>query len=349
LKEAPMKINRREFLLTGLAAPAVLRRQSDTALIMDRGFASVSRISDGLYVTIADAGKGLQCLSNGGVIGGRNASLILEGHFQTQGAELELEVARMVSKPVRAAVNTHYHFDHTFGNVVYAKQNIPIIAHEKATSLMKEKYASLKTADKRALVAAEQQKVARAANPTVKAHRESDLQLFKLMVDAIEATTLAFPTETLAPAALPKRLDLGGITAVLETLPGHTGADLIVVIPERSVVFTGDLLFYHSYPVSIDADMLAWRKTLDRFADYDRGFRFVPGHGPICGLEVVREQCDLFDDLRAHADKMIQTGVTVEEAEHRYVLPKRFGTFDTHAWGWSIGAAMRNYYKALKK
>jgi glyoxylase-like metal-dependent hydrolase (beta-lactamase superfamily II) len=57
---------------------------------------------------------------------------------------LEIEVARMVSKaPVRAAVNTHCHLDHTFGNIAYERQKIAIMAHERAPALMKERYAAL--------------------------------------------------------------------------------------------------------------------------------------------------------------------------------------------------------------
>jgi hypothetical protein len=64
-----MNLSRRKFLLAGLAAPAVLGRQSpDPSILLDRGFARVSRIADGLYVTIADPQKGRQCLSNGGVL-----------------------------------------------------------------------------------------------------------------------------------------------------------------------------------------------------------------------------------------------------------------------------------------
>jgi glyoxylase-like metal-dependent hydrolase (beta-lactamase superfamily II) len=327
-----------------------MRQTNDTAVLLDRGFARVSRFADGLYVTIADGEKGPQCLSNGGVIAGRSATLIVEGHFQPQGAELEIEVARMVSKaPIRAAVNTHYHFDHTFGNAAYANQGIPIIAHDRTVSLMKEKYASLKNVDKRPLVAAEEQKVGRAVDAKDKAHRESDLALFKQMMDAIDTTTVTVPTETLSPFDLPRRIDLGSLTAVIEYLPGHTGADLIITCPDRDIVFTGDLLFYRSYPVSIDADMIVWRRTLDRFAHYDRRTRFVPGHGQICGLEVVRDQCDLFDDLHGHAEKMIRMGVTADEAARRYVQPKRFQVFGIYAWGWSIGAAMQSYYATLKK
>jgi glyoxylase-like metal-dependent hydrolase (beta-lactamase superfamily II) len=134
---------------------------------------------------------------------------------------------------------------------------------------------------------------------------------------------------------------------VIEFQPGHTPTDLLVRIPDRDVVFTGDILFYHSYPITIDADMIAWRKVLDRLSSYGRRTQFVPGHGPICNIENVREQAALMDDLRAHADKMIRTGATVEEAARRYVVPPAFQSYRQFGWGWRVGAAMENFYKNL--
>jgi hypothetical protein len=68
-----------------------------------------------VYVTIADSSKGSQSASNGGVLAGRDAVLIIEGHMEPVGAALEIEVARMVSKAAaRGAVDTHFHLDHTY-------------------------------------------------------------------------------------------------------------------------------------------------------------------------------------------------------------------------------------------
>jgi glyoxylase-like metal-dependent hydrolase (beta-lactamase superfamily II) len=308
----------------------------------------VTQIADGIYATIADPGKGPQCLSNGGVIAGRDAVLIVEGHFQTAGAALEIEVARAIGKaPVRAAVDTHYHLDHTFGNHAYADRGIPIMAHEDVASLMKERYAALKGADKAPLLAPAEQKVANAADAADKAHKQTDLERFKWMYAAIDTTTLAFPTELLRATDFPKRIDLGGLTAVIEFHPGHTTTDLLIRVPERDVVFTGDLLFYRAYPVCVDADMIAWRKVLDRLSGYDRRTQFAPGHGPVCGLETVREQSDLMDDLRAHAERMIRMGATAAEAERRYVVPKPFQTYHNGAWGWTVGAAMQSFFLKL--
>ncbi|MBK5294492.1 MAG: MBL fold metallo-hydrolase [Acidobacteriia bacterium] len=343
-----MNMDRRGFLLAGLGGSALAAQKQDAAPLLDRGFARVTQIAPGVYGTIAEASKGLQCGSNGGVIAGRNAVLIVEGHMQPAGAALEIEVARMVSKaPVRGAVNTHFHYDHTFGNFGYAEQHISILAHEKVAPLMKEQYAAVKSADKAPLLAPLEKKIAQTGDPTGKKHKEDDLQMMKRMYEAIEATTLAYPTEPLAPAQLPKRIDLGGLTALLEFLPAHTSTDLIIRVPERNIVFTGDLLFYKSYPVTIDADMMAWREVLERFARYSRHTQFIPGHGPVCGMETVRDQSDLFDDLRKHAEEMIRAGASAEEAERRYVVPARFRDYRIAYWGFRVGAAMRSYYARL--
>ncbi len=281
-------VNRRQFLLAGLSGAALAVRKHGATPLLDRGFARVTEIAQGVYVTIADSSKGMQCASNGGVIVGRSAVLIVEGHMQPAGAALEIEVARMVSKAaVRGAVDTHFHLDHSFGNLAYAEQRIPILAHDQVTPLMKERYAALKGVDKAPLLAPFEKRIARAADATDKKRKEDDLVKYKWMYDAIDAATLAFPTEPLAPAQLPMRIDLGGLTAVIESHPGHTVTDLIVRVPDRDIVFTGDLLFNGSYPVSVDADMIAWRKALDRLAAFGRRTQFVPGHRAVCGLETV--------------------------------------------------------------
>lgn len=346
-----MNLDRRQFLLAGLAARALLaQRTASQPPFIDKGFAAVNKLADGVYATIADPSKGPQALSNGGILAGREAVLLIEGHMQPAAAALEIEAARAISKaPIRGAIDTHFHLDHSFGNLAYAEARIPILAHERVGPLMKERYGASKGVNHAAVFAPIEKRLAAASSPADKQHLESDLGATKWMYDAIDSTTLAFPTESLAQASLPKRIDLGGLTAVIEFHLGHTPTDLIIRIPERDIVFTGDLLFYRQYPVSIDADMIAWRKALDRFARYDRRTQFVPGHGPVCDLGTVREQMDLMDDLRAHAEKMMRAGASVEEAERRYPVPKRFETFQVFSWNWTVGAALASYYSGLKR
>ena len=337
-----MILNRRQFC-TALAGSAIFAQSTPSPLI-DRGFATVEKLADGVYVTIAHPDKGPQCLSNGAILVGRERVLLVEGHFQPAGAALEIEAAGILSKaPILAAVNTHFHLDHTFGNQGYAERHIPIMAHARAPGLMKEQYGDLKGVDKAALTKPLRNKISEATDPVEKKRLQSDLGADQWMYQAIDATTLAYPTELLT--AEPRRIDLGDLTVVIEAHPGHTPTDLIIRIPDRDIVFTGDLLFYRSYPVAIDANMRACRKILDMFNSYGSKMRFVPGHGPVCGIDIVREQIDLADDLRAHAEKMKRAGIALDQAKRSYVVPARFHGFDDFSWNWTIGAAIENFYR----
>lgn len=103
-----MKLNRRQFCSVALSSTAAFAQSAPP--LIDRGFAKVSKFADGVYVTIANPSKGLQALSNGGVIAGRERVLLVEGHCQPAAAALEIEAAGMVSEsPILAAMNTHYH------------------------------------------------------------------------------------------------------------------------------------------------------------------------------------------------------------------------------------------------
>src|ERR1700737_5640758 len=74
--------------------------------IADKGFASIRKIGDGLYATIADRSKGLQARCNGGFLIGRDAAILVEGFQSTTGSSFQLETLRTVTQvPVRAAIN----------------------------------------------------------------------------------------------------------------------------------------------------------------------------------------------------------------------------------------------------
>jgi len=343
-----MTLDRRQFLTTMVAA-TVLPRRVGASPHFDRGFARSTAIADGVFATMSNEKKGLQCYSNGGVLAGRDGVLIIEGHFQAEGARFEIDIARSVTKaPIRGVVDTHWHLDHSFGNVGYAQANIPILAHEQVGPLMKESYVRVGASDRSARLATRDKRLAEATDPIDRAHKAGDLKQVTWMIDAVNEATLAFPTEPIAPADFPKRLDLGGLTAILEFHPGHSRTDVLIRVPERDVVFTGDLFFNHVVPVNADTDILAWRRVLDMLAGYDPATRFIPGHGPIGRVEDVRQQAALMDDMRGHAERMLHKGANADDAARRYVLPHAFRNFDILCWDFTVGGAMRNYFAALK-
>jgi glyoxylase-like metal-dependent hydrolase (beta-lactamase superfamily II) len=338
------------FLPAAWAADSIAQDPRVAATpLLDKGFASSRKIGDGVYATIADASKGLDALSNGGFIAGRDAALLIEGHHTAAGAAFELEALRMVSQaPVRAAIDTHYHFDHSFGNAFYGARGFPIMAHAKCAGMMVERYASLQAGGGPALLSGFEKAVQDAKSEIAKQRAQGDLQSATLLVNSALKVTLTLPNQPLDPVKLPMTIDLGGVKAVIEAYHGHTPTDIIVRVPEQHIVFTGDLLFNGSYPVAFDANMAGWMKALDTFSKWDKDTLFVPGHGAVCGQEGVAQERAIMEDLRNHALKMMQAGVPWQEAAQRYEIPEKFKKLGYFSWGFCIGAAIQHYYEESK-
>ncbi len=165
-------------------------------------------------------------------------------------------------------------------------------------------------------------------------HAQSDLNAVTGVFQVASATVLGLPNHPIDPAKLPMPIELGVLTAVIESYPGHSGTDMIVRVPEQNVVYTGDLLFHGWYPVCFDekATISGWRDTLKKFAAFDKDTLFVPGHGQICGQDGIASIREVFDDIAGQAEKMYKAGVPAEEAQHRYAVPDKFKNFPIFAW-----------------
>jgi cyclase len=333
--------------LPALAAELESDSRVSQTVIVDKGFASVRKVGDGLYATISDTSKGLTTLCNGGFLVGKDAAFLVEGFATAAGAAFQMETLRTISQvPVKAALDTHYHFDHSMGNAFYGANGVQLWAHAATPKRIVESYAPLQGADKEAVLGPMEKRVRDAKSETERAHAQSDLNALTGLFAIANGSILALPNRALDAAKLPLKVDLGGITATLESFPGHSGTDIIVRVPEQNVVYTGDLLFSSFYPVCFDekATVSGWRDTLKKFASWDKDTIFVPGHGQVCGQEGIATIREVFDDIAAQAEKMFKAGVPAEEAQHRYVVPDKFKNFPIFAWGFTIGPAITKLY-----
>jgi cyclase len=313
--------------------------------IADKGFASIRKIGDGLYATIADRSKGLQARCNGGFLIGRDAAVMVEGFQTTTGAAFQLETLRTLTQlPVRAAINTHWHFDHTLGNSVYGGAAIPIWAHANVPARMSAVYPKWQGEELSTFLAPWENRVAEAKTDSQREHAKSDIEGLTGMFKPVSETVLALPNHALDPAKMPIKVDLGGLTVVIESYIGHTDTDLIFRVPEQNVVYTGDLLTGGQYPVNINGYPTRWRATLANFATFDKNTLFVPGHGPLMGQEGVAEMRSCFDDIAEQAEKSYKAGVPVEEAVERYVVPDRYKNYRQFSWGFTIGRTIEQLY-----
>ena len=321
-------------------------RISQTPLV-DKGFASVRKIGEGLYATISDPSKGFQTVCNGGFLVGKDGALLIEGFISVAGAAFQMDALRMVSQvPVKGALDTHYHFDHSMGNAFYGANGIPLWAHANTAKRIVESYGVLQGADKAAILAPLEKAVKDAKTETARKHREDYLAHVTTVFDVSNSTVLGLPNRPIDLAKLPMKVDLGGVTAVIESYPGHSGTDVIVRVPEQNVVYAGDLLFYNMYPVTFDtqATVSGWRQTLKTFASWNKDTLFVPGHGPVCGQEGIAFLRGLFDDIEEQAQKMHKAGVPAAEAADLYVVPEKYKNVAIFAWDFSIGPTITKLY-----
>ncbi len=313
--------------------------------LTDKGFALVRKIGDGVYATISDRTKGLQTRCNGGFMIGRDAALLVEGFQTPTGASFQVDALRMVTQvPIRAALDTHYHFDHTLGNSFYGASGIPIWAHAKAASRIMEQYPKWQAEDLATFLAPWEKRVREAKTESQREHAKSDIKGLSSMFVPVSKYVLALPNHPLDPAKMPMKVDLGGLTVVIEAHIGHTDTDLIFRVPDQNIVYAGDLVVNSQYPTNINGYPTAWRATLAKFAKFDKETLIVPGHGQICGLEAVALMRAIFDDIAEQAEKSYKAGVPVEEATERYVVPAKYKDFRQFSWGFCVGRTIEQMY-----
>jgi glyoxylase-like metal-dependent hydrolase (beta-lactamase superfamily II) len=110
-------------------------------------------------------------------------------------------------------------------------------------------------------------------------------------------------------------LRLGKRQVVLATFPGHTGGDVIALVPDANVVFTGDLGWSKTLPNLVDATVNDWIPTLDAMLKQHPNAKYVPGHGDVAEAADIKDFRTYLDDLRSRVKQGIANGLTVDDAK----------------------------------
>jgi len=112
-------------------------------------------------------------------------------------------------------------------------------------------------------------------------------------------------------------LDLDGTEVHLIYVgPCHQVGDAIVHVPKERVVFAGDVLFRQCTPMGWTGTYEKWFQCLDLIARLDPEV-IVPGHGPVCGLDGVREMKAYLGYVREESRRCFDASLTSLEAAKR--------------------------------
>ena len=207
---------------------------------------------------------------NVSVVAGSRGLLVVDTNASDAAARAVLaDLRRLTSAPLVAAVNTHLHFDHTFGNGVFAAEGAELVAHEDAAAAL-----PAHAADIRAQAAAE---------------ADEDERYAELV-----ATEEVVPGRTFSSALT---LDLGDrLVELIHPGRGHTSGDVVVRVPDADVVLAGDLVEESALRSGVpgfggDCYPMDWPTTLDLALNLiGPGTVVVPGHGSPVDRAFVQEQ-----------------------------------------------------------
>jgi glyoxylase-like metal-dependent hydrolase (beta-lactamase superfamily II) len=119
------------------------------------------------------------------------------------------------------------------------------------------------------------------------------------------------PSRTVPDSGM--ELRIGSERVLLRPVPpAHTRGDLVVVLPERGIVATGDLVFNRYYPFM---DQPEGGTTMAGMSALVRGLatefpsaRFLPGHGPMATAADLHRYADFLDTLRAASIRAHRAG-----------------------------------------
>jgi cyclase len=182
------------------------------------------------------------------VLTGPDGKFIVDNFVAPAWPKLKESLAGLGDAPLKYAIDTHWHFDHTDNNAALHAAGATVLAHENTKKRMSE------------------------------AH---DVPILGLHFDPSPAEAL--PQKTFTSS---HKLEANGETLNLQYLaPAHTDSDIYVHFEKANTIHMGDTFFNHAYPF-IDAGSSGKVKGMIAAADKilalaNNDTKIVPGHGPL--------------------------------------------------------------------
>ncbi len=209
------------------------------------GRPEIAEVSDGVYAYIQP--DGTWWINNTGFLTGPQGVVSIDSCATRRRTQAYLDaIASVTRAPVLAVINTHHHGDHTFGNCLFP--GAAIIAQERVRA------EAIAFGPPREL-------------PFWDGPEWGELTL--------EPPFITYPDEIAVHA--------GDLRAEVRHVgsPAHTTNDSIVWIPDRSVLFCGDLIFNGGTPFVLMGSVAGAALVLEQLIAPLRARTIVPGHGPV--------------------------------------------------------------------
>ena len=209
------------------------------------------------------------------------STLLIDSGLDSRATELNDAVFKAIRRPVTRLVNTHWHFDHTGGNVYFGSGGVTLIAQEN----VKKRLSSVQN------------------------------------VPFIGLSDGRYPTQALPTVNYSSSMSLrqgGQLLTLVNYGSAHTDGDTVIYIAPANVAVVGDIFSNHVYPIidlasggSIDGMIHAADQIL---AQTDVQTKIVPGHGPLATRADLQDYRDMLVQVRERIRVLIGARKTIDEA-----------------------------------
>ena len=239
---------------------------------MSKGFASTGDLTE-KKVSFDPVGPGLYAFTaegdpNSGVIVGDDSCMVIDAQATpAMAADLIARVAKVTDKPIKYVLLSHYHAVRVLGASAF--KGAEILASDATRGLIAERG---------------------------KQDMDSEIGRFPRLFRAVET----IPGLTWPSITFPDQMSIWlgrREVRIMHIGRGHTAGDVVAAVPDCGVVFSGDLVEYHSACYCGDAHFIDWPQTLDNLAEM-QPTALVPGRGAaLTTAEQVKEGIEMTTDF----------------------------------------------------
>ncbi|MBS1218210.1 MAG: beta-lactamase protein [Proteobacteria bacterium] len=240
------------------------------------------RVSDNIYALIGDLGQRSPAnlghnMTSGFIVADEGVVVIDTGGSRANAEAIHAAIRKVTAKKIIYAINTGGQDHRWFGNDYFRRQGAKIVAAESTARDMRTRGA------------------------------EQVERIKPLLGEKFAGTQLVYPDATFAQRmTLPAK----GITIeLIHTGGAHTPGDLLVWLPQSSVVFAGDTVFAERLLGILPDSAGRWIKSLEYLRDTLQPRIVVPGHGRVTDMQqALRDSHDYLVFLRSAVTKRFADG-----------------------------------------
>ncbi len=245
----------------------------------------VTKVSGNIYMLEGAGGNIAASVGEDGIV-------IVDDEFAPLADKIQAALKNLgiTDKPVRFVINTHYHGDHTGGNVPFNNAGSTIIAQDN----VRKRLETGGVAGNGGSVKMENKPAEKAALPIITFEHDVTVHL-----NGEDIRALHFPA-------------------------GHTDGDSIIFFPKNNVVHMGDDFVRYGFPFidvsaggSVQGMIAAMEKAT---AQLPADVKVIPGHGALSNLDDVRAYTKMLKETSAAVEAALKAHKTLDQMKQEKVL-----------------------------